>query len=133
MSRQSSAALAVVPIGQARVKPSVQLSAERTELWRQLVDSMPPGHFHGSDEPLLRTYVDTVLLIRQAQAKLDSGGTVNGRGKISAWLTVLQRTSRLQVSLAMALRLAPQARLDRTKAASHAKASGPDDPWGAQA
>jgi phage terminase small subunit len=133
MSRQSAAALAIVPTDGFRVEPTVDLDEGKAALWRSVVESLPPGHFHASDEPLLRRYVETVALVEQAQAQLAKKGAVNGRGKISPWLTVFQRASRQQISLAMALRLAPQARIDRRKAGA---ATRPGDssanPWAAK-
>jgi phage terminase small subunit len=130
MSRQSAAALAVVPIGKTRLMPAGDLSPEQEKLWRRLIGSMPPGHFHPSDEPLLRSYVEVTERVQMAQAQL-AKGVVNKRGKVSPWLKIYDGSVRLQASLASRLRLAPQARVDRRKAGAAVRADAAAGPWDA--
>lgn len=129
MSRQSAAALAAVPIGKNRLMPAGDLSPEQEKLWRRLVGSMPPGHFHPSDEPLLRSYVEVTERVQIAQARL-AKGVVNARGKVSPWLKIYDGSVRLQASLASRLRLAPQARLERSRVGAATRKGGASaGPW----
>jgi len=131
MSKQSEAALAVVPIGKARLMPAGDLTPDQDKLWRRLVGSMPEGHFHPSDEPLLRSYVEVTERVQLAQAEL-AKGIVTKRGKVSPWLAIYNASVRLQGSLASRLRLAPQARLERSRAGAAArKGASSGQPWDA--
>jgi len=130
MSRQSAAALAVVPIGKTRLMPAGDLSPGQDKLWRRLIGSMPPGHFHPSDEPLLRSYVEVTERVQLAQAQL-AKGVVSSRGKVSPWLKIYDGSVRLQASLASRLRLAPQARVDRRKAGAAVRGDAAAGPWDA--
>jgi len=55
---------------------------------------------------------------------------VNKRGKVSPWLTIYNASVRLQGSLASRLRLAPQARLERSRVgAATRKGAASAGPW----
>jgi hypothetical protein len=59
----------------------------------------------------MEQYCDGILLARLANHKLSTEGPVID-GKISPWITVLEKAHRSCCALAMRLRLSPQARID---------------------
>ena len=82
--------------------PSALSRAEKT-LFNELVGSCHPEHFVKSDLPLLISYVQSTLLSRCAATKL---------AKDPSMVTVWEKATRMQATLATRLRLAPQARSD---------------------
>jgi hypothetical protein len=62
--------------------------------------------------PLLAQYAGAADLAEQAQRHLDQDGAVVN-GKASAWLAVLEKSSRACVALSARLRVCPQSRFDR--------------------
>lgn len=72
-------------------------------MFTELVDACTPDHFRVSDEPLLISFVQATLLSRQAVAKAATD---------SAALTLWEKATKMQATLATRLRLSPQTRLD---------------------
>jgi hypothetical protein len=103
--RQSAAELSINPTGSAhqRLAPPVDLTATEAKLFRELVACCVPNHFVRSDLPLLVSYVQATLLSRRAASAL---------AKNAAMISVWEKATRMQATLATRLRLAPQARTD---------------------
>lgn len=138
MSRQSAAALAIVPPStKSEVLAPRGLTTEQRRIWREVVASMPANHFRHSDEPQLRTFVEITSLLREATQNLGAT-TVSARGKLSHWFAVFDRCVRLQGQVASALRISASSRVDPLKAGRNTRhnppgatkallASGPED------
>jgi hypothetical protein len=120
MSRKSAAAN-VVPLRQApRLRPPDDLTADQREIWLRTVNSLPAAHFHATDGPLLRSYVQASARVLEAGQRLQRGAV--RASKPSPWFGVWERAWRLQLALSRTLRLAPSARRDRTTAGADARA-----------
>jgi hypothetical protein len=114
MPRKSAASLAVVrPEGRLdRLRPPADLGEAEQQVWRTITQACDPQHFQASDAPLLRRYVENVMLAgRAAEALATEGPVINGR--LSSWLTVAEKADRALVALSMRLRISPQARMRR--------------------
>jgi phage terminase small subunit len=90
-------------------RPSTDLAPEPLHVFNQLVATSPAGHFRASDAPLLETYATAIAQARRADRELAASGPVVG-GRASPWLRVQADAARVIASLAMRLRLCPQAR-----------------------
>ena len=80
-----------------------------------------------SDEPLLRSYCESTALANRASAELSKAPVVNG--KPSAWLPIFEKAQRAQVALATKLRLSPQSRYSKNKAATTPNGGRAPKPW----
>lgn len=123
--------MAVVQIGprRRRVLNADGLTPDQALIWREIVQSMPDGHFHASDKPLLRNYVELTERIQIAQKRL-SKSIVNRDGEISPWLRVYDLSAKLHATLATRLRLSPASRVDRTKMPRIVGQDPTVQPWG---
>jgi hypothetical protein len=117
----------IVPLGVNGLPPRLTapsgLSAAERTLFNELVGSCDPRHFVKSDRPLLVSYVQSTLL------SLSSFKQMKGDPDM---VTVWEKATRMQATLATRLRLAPQARTDpltiaRQHAAYHAKPAEEDE------
>jgi phage terminase small subunit len=109
--RKSAENLAVVALpDRSRLRPRPEAPPEVGECFREVVASMPGGHFQPSDAPLLEAFAQSIVLSRQAYKALASKGQVVG-GRMNQWVNVLEKCNRTMASLSMRLRLAPQARM----------------------
>lgn len=114
MPRKSAEALLAVPIGRPRLSPPKDMSAPARALWREIVDSLKVDHFRPSDAPLLRAYVEALLLSQRANAELAANGPALD-GKTSPWLALFGKASQTVTSLSARLRLCPQSRFSKDK------------------
>jgi hypothetical protein len=119
----------IVPLGGLPLPRSLTapsgLSADERAQFNELVGSCDPRHFVKSDTPLLVSYVQSTLLSRRAASQMRRDPDM---------VTVWEKATRMQATLATRLRLAPQARTDpltiaRQHAAYHAKPSEEEEPW----
>jgi hypothetical protein len=96
--------------------PSSLTTAERA-LFTEIVSSCDPRHFVRSDLPLLTSFVQATLLVRNAAPKAAKGDL----NAIAAW----EKAVKIQALLCTRLRLAPQSRvgLHKTLGRSAAKVS----------
>jgi len=132
MARQSADALATVTALRPRgpMRAPTDLTTEQIMIWDEVIKSVPDGHFVQADEPLLRTFVQVTEQLRRAQQRI--GKMAVRKGKVSAWFAVFERASRMQTSLARALRITANARVDPTKVAQRMRtqpAAGEAKPW----
>jgi hypothetical protein len=79
------------------------LGPDEVKLFNEIVRSCDPRHFVKSDLPLLVSYVQSTLLSRWAASKMKKDTDM-----VSIW----EKSTRMQATLATRLRLAPQARTD---------------------
>jgi phage terminase small subunit len=101
-----------IPIGSPPVPAG--LSVEEAYTFRQLLASTDAGHFTPSDMPLLVSYAQAIAQHdRAVRAIRREGDVVDGR--VSPWVTVLEKSQRALVALSMRLRLSPQARRERAQ------------------
>lgn len=98
-----------------RLKPPPELSEPVAAIFRQLVEATQPEHFVPADLPLLVQYCEAVRLCDEACEHLRGGGAVT-EGKVSPWLIVHEKASRILVALSARLRLSPQHRYSKDKA-----------------
>lgn len=133
MPRKSADALLAVPISRPRLSPPEDMSEPARALWLEIVDSLKVDHFQPSDAPLLRAYVEAVILSQQANAELTRSGPVLD-GKTSPWLALAGKAGQAITSLSARLRLCPQSRISKDKAGNTYRAPGPRlheaPPWG---
>ena len=121
--RPSSASLAVIaPTGDRLLRCRPDAPDEVRAVFARIVSDAGAGHFRASDADLVEQYAASIVLARDAYAKLDEEGPVVA-GRINPWQTVLEKANRASVALSMRLRLAPQSRMDRKKAGT-AKSGG---------
>ena len=103
--RASAAQLSVVPIAAKRkpIECPPDLDPTAAKLFRELVASLPPDHFHVSDIPLLVSYCHATIIARKCYKNL-----LKDRDFFHDW----ERACRTQATFATRLRLAPQSRVD---------------------
>ncbi len=111
MPRRSAADSAVTrpELRLSRLQPPSSLTEVERGIFLELVNNNAPEHFQKSDRPLLVTYVKACAMCDLATANMNLDGHVVG-GRVSPWLTVMEKANRIQVALSMRLRLSPQAR-----------------------
>jgi hypothetical protein len=111
--RKSAAELQIVPIERhlPRIKAPASLDQAERQLFEKIVAQCPPMHFHQSDESILISYVQCIVLCDLAyQAALTSPD------QVQAW----ERATKMLVALSVKLRLNPHSRVDpRTLTRSH--------------
>jgi phage terminase small subunit len=97
--------------GQAtrRLRPSKRLAGRAKVLFAQTVANCIPEHFRVSDAPLLETYCQACALAEQAVDEMAAHGAVVD-DKQSAWFLVFQGAVKTMTTLALRLRISPQAR-----------------------
>jgi hypothetical protein len=105
--RKSVAELSIVASnrvsGLGRVEPPLDLTETEASAFRRLVASCPASHFVPSDMPLIVSYVQATLVSRRAASLLEED---------ASYITIWEKATRMQATLATRLRLAPQARSD---------------------
>lgn len=124
MPRKSADALLAVPISRPRLSPPEDMSEPARALWIEIVDSLKVDHFQPSDAPLLRAYVEALLLSQRANAELAANGPALD-GKTSPWLALFGKASQTVTSLSARLRLCPQSRFSKDKAGNTYRPPGP--------
>jgi hypothetical protein len=90
------------------------LNAKEHSMFLRIVDASDPKHFRENETELLVSYVQATLMARDAVRK----------HKIDIW----EKAVRVQLSLAMRLRLAPSSRLD-PKTLSRFPVNDQKPPW----
>jgi hypothetical protein len=97
--RKSAAALLLnVNHETPRLTAPAGLTAKERALFSRIVNASEARHFRENESELLVSYVQAVLMVREAVRKHE----------MNDW----EKASRIQLSLAMRLRLAPSSRLD---------------------
>lgn len=113
MPRKSSAALSVVsparPVPWLRPRDGMPKGV--ASIFADVVATMPADHFRASDATLLEAYAQAVSISRHAFQCLQDEGPVDAHGRMSAWVTVLEKQHRAIANVSMRLRLPPQARI----------------------
>ncbi len=105
-----------------RLQPPVTLSTPAKAIFQHIVASVDDAHFSQVDIPLLESYSNAAALGAEAAVKLDSEGAVNpDTGKVSPWLGVSEKCSKVLVALSARLRICPQSRYDRLVAGSNSR------------
>lgn len=104
-------------INASTLEPPADLAPELRELWRQIVAECPAGQLRTGDLPLLRGYVETSALAREANARLLADGQLTPDGKVSPWAALSAMHAKTCAALASKLRIAPSSRI-RAEAAS---------------
>lgn len=116
--RKSAANLIAMPAVDgkpARVSPPTHLTARERKAFIELVASTDAKHFIASDVPLLVTYIQSIVLVRDAARKKDAQS--------------FEKLSRVSAMLATRLRLSPHARTDpKVIARAHQEPRHPT-PW----
>jgi hypothetical protein len=114
--RKSAASSLIPNIGYEppRLMAPVGLTAKERALFCRIIDGSDPKHFRQNEVELLVSYVQAVLLVRDLGRKR----------KIVEW----ERAVRIQLALAMRLRLAPSTRLD-PKTVNRFQVSDYPPPW----
>ena len=106
-----------------RLKPPVGLSEPVAAIFRELASSVQPEHFAPGDLPLLVQYCEAIRLCDEACEHLRGAGAVS-EGKVSPWLIVHEKASRMLVALSARLRLSPQHRYSKNKADTTGRGRG---------
>ena len=117
--RKSIAEITMSPVANAkamRLAPPSDLGRDEAALFRQLVASCPAEHFVASDMPLVVSFVQATVLSRRAAKALS---------KDASYVTVWEKATRMQATLATRLRLAPQSRIDSKTVGRRATAHRP--------
>ena len=129
MPRPSAISLATRPtvdVRQLRLQPGPELTPSQARVFTELVGSKEPAHFRECDRPLLNQAVRAIELADELARALDGAPLlVPGRDGLRAnpLIPTQREQARLVASLLTRLRLTPQARMSRDKAAK----TTPDD------
>jgi hypothetical protein len=100
--RRSSASLAIpsnVNGDASRLTPPSSLNDAERSLFSEIVSACDASHFRRSDLPLIVSFVQSTLISRAAARDPD---------KITVW----EKATRMQATLATRLRMSPQSRID---------------------
>ncbi len=99
--RKSLASLTTLKVdgSASRLLPPASITNEEQALFSELVEACDASHFRDSDIPLLVSYIQSTLISRCAAHDPD---------KITIW----EKATRMQATLATRLRLSPQSRAD---------------------
>jgi phage terminase small subunit len=113
MPRQSAASLAFpsVSLPPLAIEPPNSLSGPAKVVFRELVDGCDPDHFQPSDIPLLAQYSVAIALASWAEGRLCSTDDDERKAALAAW----EKAIKAMTSLALRLRLSPQARREKAK------------------
>jgi phage terminase small subunit len=97
--------------GQAtrRLRPSKRLAGRAKVLFAQTVANCIPEHFRASDAPLLEAFCQASALAEQAVDEMAAHGAVVD-DKQSPWFLIFQGAVKTMTTLALRLRISPQAR-----------------------
>jgi hypothetical protein len=113
-----------------RPEPPKGLPKAEKDLWREIVKSVPAGHFDAGTFPLLEEYCGQILAGRQARkmvAALPKDVSIDEFDKITR---VQDRISGRIAALATKMRLAQQSTVDRRAAARKgAQDTTAETPW----
>jgi hypothetical protein len=90
------------------------LTAKEHAMFLRIIDASGPDHFRENETELLVSYVQATLLVREAVRK----------HKINEW----EKAVRVQLSMAMRLRLAPSTRVD-PKTLGRVQINNQKPPW----
>lgn len=118
---------------QDRITAPPDLAPELVELWDQCVAQCPSGQLRAGDLPLLRVYVDTTALAREANERLRTEGQVLTNGRPSPWVGIASSHAKTLSTIAQRLRLCVSSRVRPESAALQASAgprpasAAPDD------
>jgi hypothetical protein len=107
--RRKSAATLAAPNLTGRpspLSPPASLNDDERALFCELVGACAAEHFRTSDLPLLISYIQATLIARDAAHEPD---------RITLW----EKATRMQATLATRLRLSPQSRADPKTVARH--------------
>jgi phage terminase small subunit len=112
MPRESAASAAFprTDTASSRPQPPPDLSPEAREIFEALVRTAPKNHFRASDAAVLEVYAAAVATARRAERELRDGPITAG-GRASPWVKIRNDSTKTIASLAMRLRLCPQARM----------------------
>jgi hypothetical protein len=127
--RKSAASLSVFPrVGQQRrPEPPSYLSDDESEVWRSIVDSMPPNHFGAETWPMLCqlcSHTVTSKLIRRALHR-----TPKRVADLHELLTMNKNESKIITELSHKLRLTPASRKNSRKAEVEHRHGTTKRPW----
>jgi hypothetical protein len=115
--RKSAAQLLIQninPDDPPRLSAPAGLNAKERALFCEIINGSDPKHFRKNEVDLLVSYVQAVLMAREAVRKHE----------INTW----EKAVRVQLSMAMRLRLAPSTRLDPKTVERQQQYHGPA-PW----
>jgi hypothetical protein len=119
--RRSANNLAAISVNgdPPRLDPPAHLDQRERDLFTELVAACSPSHFAKSDEPMLVSYVQAILLSQFA---------VKQAAKDPAMLALWEKATRMQAMLASRLRLTVQSRIN-PKTTGRQRPSGLRHPW----
>jgi phage terminase small subunit len=80
-------------------------------LFNQILSQASKDQFRQTDETLLELYCLAVLEARLAYRHLETDGRIIN-GRLSPWVSILEKAYKAVVSLSVRLRLGPKSRLD---------------------
>lgn len=127
--RKSAAELEVVQIGTARPRPEppLDLTEEQAEVWRSIVDRLPPDWFATENQPLLAQYCRHTVSARRLGEVLAIVERSSERNiyEYDRLLAMQERESRAMSSLATRMRLTQHSVYDKTKK----RQAVADTPW----
>lgn len=114
--------LVVIDTQHRRLKPPDFLTAKEREIFTSIVDGCDPKAFRRAELPLLAAYVQALSLSRWYALKVNETG--DGEA-FKRW----ESATRMAVSLATKLRLAPSTRLDKKTAERFGEVLEGPKPW----
>ena len=109
-----------------RLDPPTSLSRCARRVFKLIVKRADPVHFVRSDEPLIAAYATTICEFEEISARLAKDGLINPDGKPHPLLATQEKLAKTLSMLALRLRLAPSARLDRKTAGTTTRAQFDD-------
>lgn len=130
MSKQSLAALSVVPIGVGKRQAAPDdLTAVQAALWTKIADSKPADWLCEDTIPLFKEYVRSSVMCDQLEAQVQLAMTNGETGDVKAFLKMRDVESRRLTMIATKLRLTPQSRYTPQAAATANKKNQESKPW----
>jgi phage terminase small subunit len=109
MPRPSAISQAYPPPPGKRLQPPDDLVGPEREVFRSVVASVEPSHFHNSDLPVLCVFVRAVVQERVASGEIAATGYLID-GKLNPMVTILRDAQRVVGVYSRLLRLNPVAR-----------------------
>jgi P27 family predicted phage terminase small subunit len=111
--------------GHRAIKPVVRASGEAvapdhldqtaSDLWRTVIDAMPPGFYSAADMPLLASFCQAYSLHKLATETLQTEGHISvgqsGAAYQNPWVSILNKQAMTMASLGDRLGLSPAARI----------------------
>lgn len=103
-----------------RPDPPSGMTNRARNLWKTIVNNLPPTHFKRGDHPLLRSYCEADALHYKATQEINNEGAVfyGKTVKANPWVAIQTQTAHTMSQLATKLRLCANSRMSAKQGGS---------------